>query len=71
MSPSDADLRNRFTYHAPKDGQVEKYSLLRVNGLNLARLIVSEVPESREQALAMTKLEEAIFWANAGIARNE
>lgn len=25
---------------------------------------------SREKSLAMTKLEEAVMWANAGIARN-
>ena len=26
-------------------------------------------PPSREQSLAITKLEEAMFWANAAIAR--
>lgn len=28
-------------------------------------------PDSRELSTALTKLEEAVFWANAAIARNE
>lgn len=63
------ELKNRFAYHAPKDDQPEKYTTLRSKGLELAQLIVDTVPESREQALALTKIEEAIMWANAGIAR--
>jgi hypothetical protein len=35
-----------------------------------ASLIVERVPGGREQALALTKLEEVVMWANAGIARN-
>lgn len=65
----DKELESRFTYHAPKQGQNEEYIALRSKGLELAQLIVSAVPESREQALALTKIEEAIMWANAGIAR--
>lgn len=65
------DLKNRFIYHAPKGDQAERYQLLRDAGLGLAALIVHNSPPSREQSLALTKLEEALFWANAGIARNE
>ena len=28
-------------------------------------------PESREKSLAVTKLEEVVFWSNAAIAREE
>lgn len=68
--PSD-DLKNRFTYHSPKGTQPERYEALRSAGLELARMITDMSPASREQSLALTKLEEALFWANAGIARNE
>lgn len=67
---TDPDLENRFTYHAPKPGQPQVYEHLRDVAKDLAYVIKREVPNSREQSLALTKLEEAIFWANAGIARN-
>jgi len=37
----------------------------------LAIDIIQNTPPSREQSLAITHLEEAIFYANAAIARNE
>lgn len=64
------DLQNRFTYHPPKDNDIEKYQMLRNIGLSIATVINELVPDSREKALAITKLEEVVFWANAGIARN-
>jgi len=64
------DLENRFTYHAPKEGQPEVYSALRDLAKIYAKAICSYTPKSREQSLALTKLEEAVFWANASIARN-
>jgi hypothetical protein len=67
----DADLANRFTYHAPKDGQPERYGRIRSAAHELATLLNSECPESREKSLAMTHLEDAVMWANASIARNE
>lgn len=66
-----AELENRFTYHAPAEDQVPRYNTLRQAGKEMALLIVNFVPQGREQSLALTKVEEAIFWANAGIARNE
>lgn len=63
------ELQNRFSYHSPKPGQNELYEALRAKGKELAELIVQSCPESREQSLALTSLEEAIFWANSAIAR--
>lgn len=66
----DPKIENAFTYHAPQPGQPEKYQALREKAKELAYLITELVPPSREQSLAITKLEEASMWANAGIARN-
>lgn len=66
-----ADLKNRFTYHPPKEGQPATYERIRAAGLRLALLVNSEAPEGREKSLAITKIEEAVMWANAAIARNE
>ena len=68
----DADeLAIRFTYHAPHRDQQERYQEIRDGAARLADRIVSLTPDSREQALAITHLEEAVMWANAAIARRE
>jgi len=64
-------LKNTFTYHAPREGQPERYQQIRQEGFLFASIICAETPPSREQSLALTKLEEVVFWANAAIARHE
>jgi hypothetical protein len=66
-----AQIEHNFTYHAPKPGQPEKYTAIREKAKEFALLIVELTPSSREQSIALTELETATFWANAGIARNE
>lgn len=67
----DNDLKNRFTYHPPNsEDKTSKYKEIRAAGYDLASLINSHCPEGREKSLAVTKLEEATFWANASIARS-
>jgi hypothetical protein len=63
-------IESAFTYHTPKTGQPEMYTEIREKAKELAYLIDSTCPDSREKSLAMTKLEECVMWANAGIARN-
>lgn len=67
------DIKKRFTYHPPKPelAQPERYEALRAGGKDLGELFIGLCPDSRERSLALTKLEEAIMWANASIARNE
>lgn len=62
---------NEFTYHAPKPGQAEMYETLRAKAKDYAKFIVRNTPVSREQSVALTKLREVMFWANAAIACNE
>ena len=67
--PSE-ELDDRFTYHKPSPAQQDYYSDIRVFAHDLADTVNKLVPHCREKSLAMTKIEEAVFWANAGIARH-
>jgi hypothetical protein len=64
-------IENDFTYHPPKGDQVERYQELRAKAKELALLIYELTPQSREQSIALTLLEQANMMANAAIARNE
>lgn len=63
-------IENDFAYHAADSVGRCRMDGIRVEAHDLAELIVSLVPEGREQSLALTNLEQAMFWANAGIARS-
>lgn len=67
----DYDLENKFTYHKPFGDQPERYESIRAKAKELAELLLLKCPGSRELSLALTSLEESVFWANASIARNE
>ena len=64
-------IERSFTYHAPFGDQPRRYNGLRETAKQLAYQICAYTKPSREQSLALTNLEQAIFWANAAIARNE
>lgn len=64
-------LYNRFQHHPPVGNQQERYEKIRVEALKLAEVLDELCPQSRELSLAMTNLEQACFWANASIARND
>jgi hypothetical protein len=68
----DTEIEKRFTYHALKDqAQVEKCTRIRDTAKNYAYMLKEMSPSSREQSLALTHLEEVVFWSNAAIARND
>lgn len=66
-------LAHRFQFHpADAENTKEDHEELRGALLDAADKIVEVTgASSREQALAITKLEEALFWANAAIARGD
>lgn len=64
------DLGWRFAYHRLDEAKAELHGNVRIKCQELAEFIANEIPVGREQSLALTKIEEAMFWANAGIARN-
>lgn len=71
MKSNTQRIDNNFSYHPPKTNQPARYTDLRDKAKELAHLIDEHCPESREKSLALTKLEEAVMWSNASIARNE
>jgi hypothetical protein len=67
---SQEDIENRFSYHAPDEAKIALHGTVRSDVKSIALLWDRELPDGREKSLALTKLEEAVFWANASIARN-
>lgn len=68
--PSEVDISNRFTFHPARGDQAETYAMIREWAKDLALDLNEVCPESRELSLAITHLEEVVFWANASIARS-
>jgi hypothetical protein len=70
-APTPAELKTRFMHHAPHGDQADRYGDMRRQALGFAEHIVKNTVPCREQSLALTKLEEVVFFANAAIARRE
>lgn len=66
-----ADIANRFKFHpAATDEKKQAHQTVRNTCLRLALDLNNQMPEGGEKEMAIKKLEEVMFWANAGIARN-
>ena len=63
-------LADRIRYHKPSNEGIQRIAQMRRIILEASRTVAALVPEGREQAVALTKLEEALMWSNAGIARH-
>lgn len=63
------ELANRFEYHpATTDAARERHEAVRTACGELAATLNDICPEGRDKSVAMTKLQEAMFSANAAIA---
>lgn len=62
-------IKNDFTYHRPPIEVVPVFFDIREKAKELALLFEAKVPGGRELHSALTRLEEAVMHANAGIAR--
>lgn len=68
MAPED--LERRFAFHPATTPERQlAHQSVRTHCHQLAGVINDLLPEGREKSLAVTKLEEVMFWANAGLAR--
>ena len=71
MKMSASDITHRFEFHPATSAEKKlDHSSIRYACKSLAVNIDNNVPDGREKALAITKIEEAMFWANAAIARS-
>ncbi|WP_280186016.1 MULTISPECIES: DUF7681 family protein [Nocardia] len=67
---STADIDNRFDFHpATTEERRTEHEDIRAAHKEVAHFIDRTVPPGREKSLALTNLEQAMFWANAAIAR--
>jgi hypothetical protein len=70
VSDADPSIRWNLTNHRPTTEGIVLIERLRETAILMGEYMVSVCPDSRERALALTKLEETVMWAVASIARN-
>lgn len=68
MAPEE--IANRFAFHpAGTPDRAAAHDAVRNNCAQMADWLNSALPEGREKSLAITHLEEVMFWSNAAVAR--
>lgn len=66
---SGHDLKNWFSYHAPVSvEQSAQYDEVRAGALVYAEKLAKLCPAGHELEVALDRLREVMYWANAGIA---
>lgn len=68
---TEADLDRRFNFHAATTAEKrDDHTSVRRNCRDLADVLNYTLPDGREKSLAITHLEEVMFWGNAALARD-
>lgn len=62
-------IERDFTNRTPSPAGIELIEAMRAQAKHFANHIIDNTPESREQSLALTYVEQALFFANSAIAR--
>lgn len=66
------DIAHRFAFHAATtEEKRDAHTSVRFQCAELAHFLNEKCPDGRELSLAMTKLEEVMFWGNAALARKD
>lgn len=63
------DLNRNFDYHAPDPDDRSTHEKLRAACKDLAEFVVMACPNNAERQTALQRIEEAMMWGNASIAR--
>jgi hypothetical protein len=76
LSELAADIEKRFVHHPPindlvAEAHTKVRSILETAAKDLLEVAGTVAPQAREVSLGLTKLEEAMMWFNAHIARNQ
>ena len=67
---SKNDLERRIKYHRPDQDGLDRIAQMRRLALDFGNGIRQMCPPGHEQDQAIANLEQTLFWANAGIARD-
>ena len=64
------DIEHRFAFHAAStEEKRDTHTSVRQHCRRLADTLNEALPDGREKSLAITHLEEVMFWGNAAVAR--
>jgi electron transfer flavoprotein alpha/beta subunit len=70
MPVTHGNVDDVFSYHAPTDGQPQRYEAIREGAKGLAKIILIATPACADQQAALRLLREVVMTANAAIALN-
>ena len=65
------EVVRRFSPRTPDFAQQDKQDVIRGQARDLALSMCGSCPDGRELSLAVTRLEEAVMWAESAIERGE